>query len=82
MEICSGKEWFIGGIAVKSRTFNFDLNFLKPGWQYQMEIYYDGKERNDIEVKHLSVENGEKISVDAKQDGGFAAHIKIKKQNN
>ena len=77
-----GKEWFIGGITVKSRTFNFEFNFLKPGWQYQMEIYYDGKERNDIEVKHLSVENGEKISVDAKQDGGFAAHIKIKKQNN
>lgn len=75
-----GTEWWVGGITVKSQTFEVDLSFLDPNEQYVANIYYDGyAEKGSINLnlqnKKENVTSNSKLSIEAPDGGGFAIRI-------
>lgn len=69
-----GNTWYLAGIngTNRPRKMQVSLDFLQ-GKNYQMSLFSDAKESNQIEVVDKKVSNLDNIEVELLPEGGFVA---------
>ena len=68
----SGNTWYVGAMTnEQARTVDIPLSFLAPG-QYDVALWQDGTNANDVERTTLTASNTDKIKVTMARGGGAA----------
>jgi len=73
----SANNWYVGGITnTNARSLDIDFSFLNTGKKYQVVIYNDTKESEEMVSKFKKkISSKDKFKLDLKASGGFAIKI-------
>lgn len=71
----NGENWYVGAMTIEAARYDFNLDFLDEGAEYNAYIYKDNTDGSDIEVEKIIVRKGDVLTYDLLENGGLAMKL-------